>query len=60
MKKNRIIFVITACMAVTAFAGCGSENKKNYDQAVQDLSQGNYDYALKEFTTAVSAGYKLA
>ena len=60
MKKNRIICIIAACMAATVLAGCGSENKKNFDQASQDLAEGNYDYALNEFTTAVSAGYKLA
>ena len=60
MKKSRMIYVIAACAALTVFTGCGGENKKNYDQAMQDLSQGNYEYALNEFTTSVSAGYKLA
>ena len=59
MKKNRIIFVITACMAVTAFAGCGSEKLKTYEQAGKDLEQGSYEYALQGYAACVENGTKL-
>ena len=45
---------------MTAFAGCGSEEMKNYEQAAQDLEAENFDAALQEYEAAISAGVKLA
>lgn len=60
MKNRLTVCIFAACAGILALTGCGSENKKNYDQATLDLNQQNYDYSLKEFQDSISAGYKLA
>lgn len=60
MNKKLIVCVLTVCVGMTVLSGCSSENKKTYKQACADLKQGSYDYALSEYQTLISAGYKTA
>lgn len=60
MKNKKIIWILTACMGMTALAGCGGEEKKTFDQAAADLAQESYDYALQGYQTSISSGYKVA
>lgn len=59
MKNKKIIWLLTAGIGAMALTGCGGEQKKTYEQANADLEQGNYDYALSEYQSCISAGYKL-
>ena len=61
MKSKRTGLILAAgCLSLAMLTGCSSENTKNYKQAAQDLEQGNYETALEEYETAISAGVKLA
>ena len=51
--------MLTAGLGAVLLTGCGGEQKKTYEQANTDLEQGNYDYALSEYQSCISAGYKL-
>ena len=42
--------MLAACMGMTLLAGCDSEQQKTFNEAVKDLEQGSYEYALDEFT----------
>ena len=59
MKNKRIIWMLTAGLALGSLTGCGGEEKKTYDQACADLAQGSYDYALQGYQASITAGYKL-
>ena len=59
MKNKRIIWMLTAGLALGSLTGCGGEEKKTYDQACVDLAQGSYDYALQGYQASITAGYKL-
>ena len=50
----------TAGLCMLMLTGCGGQNKKTYDQAVTDLEQGSYDYALEGYKSSITAGYKTA
>ena len=50
----------TAGLCMLMLTGCGGQNKKTYDQAVTDLEQGSYDYALEGYKSSITAGYKSA
>lgn len=43
-------------MGILALAGCNNEQQQIFDEAVRDLKQESYDYALDEFTTSVNNG----
>lgn len=60
MRNQRIIWLLTAGLGAFLLTGCGGEQKKTYEQANTDLEQGNYDYALNEYQSCISAGYKLS
>lgn len=60
MRNKKIIWMLTAGLGAVLLTGCGSEQKKTYEQARTDLEQGNYDYALNEYQSCISSGYKLA
>lgn len=60
MRNKKIIWLLTAGLGAVLLTGCSGENKKTYEQANTDLTQGNYDYALNEYHACISAGYKLA
>lgn len=47
-------------MGMTLLAGCDSEQQKTFNEAVKDLEQGSYEYALDEFTQSVNNGISLA
>lgn len=51
MKKKGIFILLAAACLLT---GCGSEEKKQYEQAVTDLSKGYYEKALEGFSQAIS------
>ena len=59
MRNKKIIWMLTAGLGAVLLTGCGGEQKKTYEQANTDLEQGNYDYALSEYQSCISAGYKL-
>lgn len=52
MKIKKMIPVFLAGMVM--FTACGSNEKKGYEEAVQDLSKGSYQEALEGFREAVS------
>ena len=52
--------MLAACMGMTLLAGCDSEQQKTFNEAVKDLEQGSYEYALDEFTQSVNNGISLA
>lgn len=61
MRIKKIGLLLAAgCLSLTVLAGCSTENKKNYKQAAQDLEAGNYETALEEYQTAISAGVNVA
>ena len=60
MNKKNIIKMGTAGLCMLMLTGCGGQNKKTYDQAVTDLEQGSYDYALEGYKSSITAGYKSA
>ena len=60
MKNKRILWMLAACTGILILSGCGSEAKKTYDQAEQDLADGIYDDALTGYESSVKAGYKTA
>ena len=60
MRNQRIIWLLTAGLGAALLTGCGGEQKKTYEQANIDLEQGNYDYALNEYQSCISNGYKLS
>ena len=61
MKSKRTgLILIAGCLSLVMLTGCSAENTKNYKQAAQDLEDGNYETALEEYETAISAGVKLA
>lgn len=60
MRNKKIIYLLAAGLGALLLTGCGGENQKTYEQANADLEQGNYDYALNEYQTCISAGYKLS
>lgn len=60
MRNRKTAWILAVGLGMTAFAGCGSEEMKNYEQAAQDLEAENFDVALQEYEAAISAGVKLA
>ena len=60
MRNQRIIWLLSVGLGAFLLTGCGGEQKKTYEQANTDLEQGNYDYALNEYQSCISAGYKLS
>lgn len=60
MRNKKIICLLAAGLGALLLTGCGGENQKTYEQANAYLEQGNYDYALNEYQTCISAGYKLS
>ena len=50
----------TAGLCMLMLTGCGGKDRKTYDQAVADLEQGSYDYALEGYKSSITAGYKSA
>lgn len=60
MNRKRTAILLAACMGITTFAGCNSEEKKIYEQAEQDLQQENYNDALTGYEASVSNGVKMA
>ena len=61
MKSKRTgLFLAAGCLSLTVLAGCSTEDTRNYKQAAQDLENGNYETALEEYETVISAGVKLA
>lgn len=60
MRNRKTAWILAVGLGMTAFAGCGSEEMKNYEQAAQDLKAENFDAALQEYEAAISAGVKLA
>lgn len=60
MRNKKIICLLAAGLGALLLTGCGGENQKTYEQANADLEEANYDYALNEYQTCISAGYKLA
>lgn len=60
MRNQRIIWLLSAGLGAFLLTGCGGEQKKTYEQANTDLEQGNYDYALNEYQSCISVGYKLS
>ena len=60
MRNRKTAWILAVGLGMTAFAGCGSEEMKNYEQAAQDLEAEDFDAALQEYEAAISAGVKLA
>ena len=60
MRNQRIIWLLSVGLGAFLLTGCGGEQKKTYEQANTDLEQGNYDYALNDYQSCISAGYKLS
>lgn len=60
MRNKKIICLLAAGLGALLLTGCGGENQKTYEQANADLEEANYDYALNEYQSCISAGYKLA
>ena len=60
MKIRKTAVMLAACMGMTLLAGCDSEQQKTFNEAVKDLEQGSYEYALDEFTQSVNNGISLA
>ena len=61
MKSKRTgLFLAAGCLSLTVLTGCSTEDTRNYKQAAQDLENGNYETALEEYETVISAGVKLA
>ena len=58
MRNRKTAWILAVGLGMTAFAGCGSEEMKNYEQAAQDLEAENFDAALQEYEAAISAGVK--
>ncbi len=56
-KKRRMMPCIAAvlCAGTLLLSGCG-ENTEAFDQASQDLEQGNYSYALSGFQQCIDEG----
>ena len=50
----------TAGLCMLMLTGCGGKDRKTYDQAVADLEQGSYDYALEGYKSSITSGYKSA
>lgn len=59
MKSKKTAIILAVCMAVSAFAGCGGEKQKIYEQAGKDLEHGSYEYALKGYEASVANEVKL-
>ena len=59
MRNRKTAWILAVGLGMTVFAGCGSEEMKNYEQAAQDLEAENFDAALQEYEAAISAGVKL-
>lgn len=59
-NRKKRWFMAAACLGFVLLTGCSAEDTKNYKQAAMDLEQGNYEAALEEYETAVSAGVKPA
>lgn len=59
MKKKNTAIIVAVCMMVSAFAGCGGEQQKIYDQAGKDLEQGSYEYALQGYEASIANEVKL-
>lgn len=60
MKIRKTAVILSACMGMVLLAGCNSEKQKTFDEAVKDLQQENYEYALEEFSDSVNNGINLA
>ena len=60
MKIRKTAVILAACMGMNLLAGCNSEQQKTFNEAVKDLEQGSYEYALDEFTQSVNNGISLA
>ena len=52
-KKTIAVLLLSA--GLLCLSGCGEDTEK-YDQAVQDLEQGNYEYALTGFEECIAEG----
>lgn len=59
MKKRKTVMFLAACMGLSLLTGCGSEEKKVYEQACKDLEQGSYQYALEGYAASVENGIEL-
>ena len=57
--RKRIAACLIICLCLFLLAGCGSEGEKKYRQAVKELADGLYEYALEDYTQAIEAGVKL-
>ena len=51
--------ILAACLGISLLSGCGGEEEKIYAQAVKDLQQGTYQYALQGFEKSIENGTKL-
>lgn len=61
MKSKRTGLLLAAgCLSLTVLMGCSTESTKTYNQAAQDLENGNYETALEEYEAAITDGVKLA
>ena len=56
MRIRKTAGILAACMGILVLAGCNNEQQQIFDEAVRDLKQESYDYALDEFTTSVNNG----
>ena len=54
MRNRKTAWILAVGLGMTAFAGCGSEEMKNYEQAAQDLEAENFDAALQEYEAAIA------
>lgn len=53
MKKKGMAIILAAVLSIISFTGCGSEEKKLFEQANKDLEQGSYEYALQEYKASI-------
>lgn len=60
MKKRKTAWMLAVCLTLCVMAGCGGEKQEIFEQAGRDLEQGNYEYALTGYETAIANGTKLA
>lgn len=51
--------MLAAVLGSICLSGCGSEEKKLFEQANKDLEQGSYEYALQEYTASIENEVKL-
>ena len=53
--RGKMLACVLCCVGLLSFSGCG-ENTDTFDQASQDLEQGNYTYALSGFQQCIDEG----